>query len=481
VNCKLILLDEINCKLEGLDVTVRKKLLSKFSYELPYARHMPAVRLGRWNGKVAFFQLGGSTYTNLLPDILPELDKLGIDVEIEDRRNPPQDFQFQSVDKDSYSHICWPAGHVHAGMPIELRDYQVESINECLSNLQGILNLATGAGKTLITAVLSHKVEPYGRSVIIVPSKQLVEQTEEDYINLQLDVGVYYGDRKDIGKKHTICTWQSLSKLMKEGMDVIDAFLTDVVCVIGDECHGAKAEELKKLLTGPFGNAPIRWGLTGTIPKELFEFQALRISFGEVINRITASELQDKGVLANCHVQIKQTGEVKEYKVYSDELDYLLGDAHRLDWIAGVIEDCRVSGNVLVLVGRIDAGKELAKRVRDANFVSGAMKTTDRKEQYDEVRDATDKVIIATYGVAAVGINVPRIHYLILIEPGKSFVRVIQSIGRGLRKASDKDFVQIIDVTSYCKFSKRHLTKRKQFYKEAGYPYNVEKCNYPGM
>jgi len=89
-----------------------------------------------------------------------------------------------------------------------------------------------------------------------------------------------------------------------------------------------------------------------------------------------------------------------------------------------------------------------------------------------------NKIIIATYGVAAVGINIPRIFNLVLIEPGKSFVRVIQSIGRGIRKAEDKDSVQIWDITSSCKFAKRHLGQRKKFYKEANYPYNIEKINY---
>jgi superfamily II DNA or RNA helicase len=85
---------------------------------------------------------------------------------------------------------------------------------------------------------------------------------------------------------------------------------------------------------------------------------------------------------------------------------------------------------------------------------------------------------VATYGVAAVGINIPRIFNLVLIEPGKSFVRVIQSIGRGIRKAEDKDFVQIWDVTSTCKFAKRHITTRKKFYNEANYPFVVEKVDW---
>ena len=107
-----------------------------------------------------------------------------------------------------------------------------------------------------------------------------------------------------------------------------------------------------------------------------------------------------------------------------------------------------------------------------------AKHTSERKENYDEVSEAEGKVIVATYGVAAVGINIPRIFNLVLIEPGKSFVRVIQSIGRGIRKAQDTDHVQIWDITSSAKFSKRHLTERKKFYREAKYPFHIEKVDY---
>ena len=103
------------------------------------------------------------------------------------------------------------------------------------------------------------------------------------------------------------------------------------------------------------------------------------------------------------------------------------------------------------------------------------MKQQDRQDNYDDVSEMDNKVIVATYGVAAVGINIPRIFNLVMLEPGKSFVRVIQSIGRGIRKAKDKDHVQIWDITSNCKFSKRHLTTRKKFYKEANYPYTINK------
>jgi superfamily II DNA or RNA helicase len=246
-----------------------------------------------------------------------------------------------------------------------------------------------------------------------------------------------------------------------------------------DEVHMAKADALKTLLTGVMSRIPIRWGLTGTVPKEQFEFQSLHVSIGPVISRLAASELQEMGHLSNCHVNIVQLQDHVEYNNYQSELKYLLEESGRLDAMASVIARVNETGNTLVLVDRVAAGQELVKRLGDrAVFVSGATKAKDRKEEYDEVADVNDKIIVATYGVAAVGINIPRIFNLVLVEPGKSFVRVIQSIGRGIRKAEDKDFVQIWDLTSTCKFAKRHLTKRKQFYREAKYPFTQEKLEW---
>ena len=301
---------------------------------------------------------------------------------------------------------------------------------------------------------------------------------------MQQDVGVFFGDRKEFGRQHTICTWQSLNVLLKNtknsvGDITIHEFLEDVVCVIVDEVHMAKADALKTLLTGIMSRIPIRWGLTGTIPKEPFEFQALRCGLGPVINQLSASELQDRGVLAQCHVNVVQLVDHAEFANYQSELKFLLEEPGRLKTIARLIAQVNATGNTLVLVDRVAAGHALVDLLGDqAVFVSGATKAKDRQDEYDEVATSTGKIIVATYGVAAVGINLPRIFNLVLMEPGKSFVRVIQSIGRGIRKAEDKDHVQIWDITSTCKFAKRHLTKRKTFYKEANYPFTQEKLEW---
>ena len=481
--CKIIVKDEVNVKIEGLELAERKALMKKFEYEKPGARYLPSVRLGRWNGKISFFSLGGSSYVNLLPEILPLIDMAGYDIELEDLREYSTTFNFNQIAENTFSHCSWPKGHPKQGEPVLFRDYQLTVVNEFLANPQSIQEVATGAGKTLMTAALSYSIENYGRSIVIVPNKSLVVQTEADYINLGLDVGVYFGDRKEFGKTHTICTWQSLGNMLKntksgEAEVSIGEFIEGVVCVMVDEVHMAKADVLKELLTGVMSHIPIRWGLTGTIPKAVYEAQALYVSIGNLTNKLSASELQEKGVLAQCHVNIVQLKDEVEFTNYQSELKHLLEDTNRLDAIAELILKIKDSGNTLILVDRVNAGKELISRLPDSVFVSGDTKLTERKEEYDEIATSTNKIIVATYGVAAVGINIPRIFNLVLIEPGKSFVRVIQSIGRGIRKAEDKDFVQIWDITSSCKFAKRHLTQRKTFYKEANYPFDMEKLTY---
>jgi len=483
--CKLIIEDEVNIKLEGLEVDVRRKLANALKFEVPYAKYMPQYKLGRWDGKVAFFGIGGTGYVNHLDVVSDVLNKQGVEIiDIEDRRHPVQ-LDFTPVTETYWKDqgIVWPQGHPAEGEDIILRDYQVEAINNFISNPQSLQQIATGAGKTITTATLSHISEPYGRSIVIVPNKSLVEQTEEDYINCGLDVGVYFGDRKQLGKTHTICTWQSLNildKKHKDGSAVLSLaeFLEGVSTIIVDEVHQAKAEVLKNLLTRNLRNAPIRWGLTGTVPKEKFEFESIHASLGPVIGSISAKSLQDKGVLSQCHVNVVQLIDTVGHAGYQEELKYLVTNKARIEYIGKLLNSVSQTGNTLILVDRISAGEMLAEIIPDSTFISGSVKVKDRKETYDTIREGTNEVIIATYGVAAVGLNIPRIFNLVLIEPGKSFVRVIQSIGRGVRKAKDKDFVQIWDLTSTCKFAKRHLTQRKKFYKEAEYPFTIEKVDW---
>jgi superfamily II DNA or RNA helicase len=481
----LKILDEVNVKFEGLDVVTRRKMVDALKYYLPYARHLPAVKLGRWDGSMSFCDVGARSYLNLLDKLLPIVQEHGYEIEVDDLRSSEHEFVFDEVKEDSYSHIKWPAKHVKAGQPIMLMEHQLDVINSYLGNLHGINIAPTGAGKTIITAILSDKVEPYGRSIVIVPTKDLVTQTEDDYKNLGLDVGVFFGDRKEYLKTHTICTWQSLESLAKKSKSVdleidINAFFEGVVCVMVDEVHKAKADVLRRLLSTYLASAPIRWGLTGTMPEEEADQIAVLSCIGPMLGKIRTKELQDKGLLAQLHVnvwQLKDLGEAA-FDNYQTELKWLTTNQRRLKFLASKVIEISDSGNCLVLVDRIETGKMLQSLIPDSVFVSGQMKSKDRKAEYSEVQEVDGKVIIATYGVASTGINIVRIFNLFLFEAGKSFTRVIQSIGRGIRVAEDKDFLNVYDVCSNCKFSKRHLTKRKKFYTDSEYPFTISKVDY---
>ena len=178
-----------------------------------------------------------------------------------------------------------------------------------------------------------------------------------------------------------------------------------------------------------------RYGFTGTLSGTQTHKWVLEGLFGPSYKVTKTSELQAKGLLAKCQIEILQMWDYVDYKNYREEQTHLVTKQARIDYIGRMVEQMRQTGNTLVLVDRVKSGELLTEVIPESVFVRGATKADERKEHYDEVRISDDKVIVATYGVAAVGINLPRIFNLVLIEPGKSFVRVIQSIGRGMRKA----------------------------------------------
>jgi hypothetical protein len=167
---RLIIRDEVNIKIEGLELTERKTLSNKFKYDIPGARYLPAVRLGRWDGKIGFFQLSGSTYINLLPEILPYLEERGYDIQVQDLRDYSTQFEFAQVTEHSYADRAWPEKHPAAGQPILLRDYQVEIINRFLENPQCLQEVATGAGKCLAgntkLCISIDETTPFGQFLI---------------------------------------------------------------------------------------------------------------------------------------------------------------------------------------------------------------------------------------------------------------------------------------------------------------------------
>lgn len=480
--CKLTLMDEVNCRFEGLDPNTRMEMVKAVRQFLPYARNIPSVRMGRWNGAVDFMNMGGYTYFHLLHKLIPVLEKNNYDIEIIDQRIS-HNFNFDEIDENIFEDVTFGAGHHMEGQKIILREHQVNAVNACLKNEHGTLLASTSSGKTIICAALSKKVEEYGRSIIIVPNKDLVQQTYNDYALVGLDAGVFYGDKKELNHTHTITTWQSLNSLWKKTKkgDIelteqdVHEFIDNVVCVIVDELHTAAGEALSSVLSQVMKNIPIRWGLTGTIPKDAILQDKIRCNTGEIIYTISAKELQDKGILSTCNVNCMKLKSKLKFATYQEELKYLVTNKERMDYISQMISAIAETGNTLVLVDRLEAGEAICKALNIplSEFVRGETKKKDREASYGEIRWADNKILIATYGVASTGISISRLFNVVLIEPGKSFVRTIQSIGRGLRKAEDKDHVEIFDISGTNKYSAKHLRERVLYYKEVQYPYDI--------
>lgn len=478
--CKITILDEVNIKVDDIDTFTLSHLHKKLSFFDPTAKYLPSFKMRRWDGKISYFSLNGKSYYHILQEIISILDEFNYKISLKDERIK-RNFIFDEIDENFFKNqkIKWPKNHPMAGQDIILRDYQVEVINNFLSNKQAVQEVATGAGKTIITAALSKIVEKYGRTLVIVPSKSLVNQTYEDYTNVGLDVGVFFGERKDTENKHIIATWQSLESLRKkvnENKEYIENLTKNIVAIIVDECHVAKAPSLKKILGTMYSNIPIRWGLTATIPRQNHLFYAVKCLIGPVINHMSAHDLQNKGVLSSCDIHIIEIddGNVK-FDTYQEEKKYLLTNERRLKIIAELANEVSESGNTLVLVDFVKTAKKLGELTNNSHVVTGSDKLKEKQDKFNLIKEEDNIILIATYGVAAVGINLPKIHNIILVEAGKSIIRVIQSIGRGLRKTKEKNHVVIYDVCGSTERSKRHLSSRKRIYKDANYPFTHNK------
>lgn len=484
--CKIILKDEVNVEIKDLEPSTRRKLNEKFKLFVPSARFAPAYRYGKWDGKVSFFALNGSTYYQLLDEILEYLIEEGYQINDDTFQDDriPFEFDIKPI-TDSYLYdnfgAVWPEDHMLAGQPVMLRDYQVTAINKFIENPQAIEELCTSFGKTILTAVLSHITQPYGKSLVIVPNKDLVKQTYKDYENLGLDVGMYYGDIKEIGHTHTITTWQSLEVLRKnykqgkistDGVELSD-IIDGIITVIVDEVHGAKGTILQDLLNNELANVPFRWGVTGTLPKEKVDKMTIRVSLGNCVHKVKARELMDLGYLAECFIKVVQIQDYGEYSDYIEEKEYLLTDRDHLQWIAMLAEKVTLEkGATLILFNNIETGDILGDYLPDSYLVNGEVKSTTRDDIYAKANKNPNVIVRATYGCAAVGINIPNLRNIILIEGGKSNIRVIQSIGRGIRKATGKLTVDIYDICSTLKYSEKHMKERISLYKDAEYDYD---------
>ena len=479
------ILDEINVVVIGLRQEHYTHFYNAFGILTEGYIFKPAYKTGRWDGKARFFSKNGKTSINLLPYIIPDLKELGYKLKLMDMRSPANTVLPQ-IDNTYFSEFDDPDGN-----PYILGDHQVNGVNALTANGGGILLAGTGAGKSIAAAAL---VDLYNslnfRCLIIVPNKDLINQTSADIAVFSIPVGKYYGDVKEPNVQNVVSTWQSL----QNNPQLISMFQVIIV----DECHGVKGNVLKDMLLEYGNEALIRIGLTGTLPKPPAEAMSVKYVLGDVQYTVPAHELIDKGWLAKLNLRVCQLVEdltpewnyykekrpedaaktkYKQFKKdffpdYPSEKNYLQKTKTRLEFIANKIEnEVKASGNGFVLVNNIPFGKKLADAMENAYFVYGQDETEVRKKIYALFAENNDVIVVSTFQLASTGLNIKRIFNMFMIDAGKSFIQIIQSIGRGLRKAKDKNSVNVWDICSDLKFGQKHLKEREKYYNEQKYKF----------
>lgn len=461
MKCYLTVRDEVWCMFTGLSPTHIDSLWNAFGVHVDGYFFMPAYKLGRWDGKIRFFERTGKTYVRLLDKILPYIEKWGYEIELVDKRQaltPPDERASAKLFGDIE----------FGGKRFELRPYQADCINSAIDSGSGFIIAGTGAGKTSITAGISYIYARSGYKVItIVPSADLVAQTVAWYrLLMGDDIGIYSGDDKDINHPHVVATWQSL----QNNPSIMEFFNV----LIWDEAHGIKASVAQKLINDHGKHIAYRFGVTGTLPKPEADRMSLFSSIGPVLKEIPASWLIENGYLAKVQIEPVELNEVyidEEFPDYDSEKAFLGKSTARMEIIADlIISKCATHGNTLVLVNNIPFGKKLASLIKDSVFLYGESSSDLRKEHYDMFESRDDLIVIASSGIASTGISIDRVFCLMLVDAGKSFIKAIQSIGRGLRKGHDKEAVHVVDVHSKLKWARKHAKDRVKHYVEAGYP-----------
>ena len=358
----------------------------------------------------------------------------------------------------------------------------------------------TATHNTFITAILCDLYERVCglKIIVIVPNTDLIGQTAEELRSVDLVVGTYSGASKSLEENIIVSTWQALQNN--------PMIMSQFQAVIVDECHGTTGKVLQQILNTSGAHIPVRIGMTGTLPKEPADKMAIRVCLGEVLYEVGAHELIEKGWLAGLAIKMYclmenmtdkwmkfQQDNPEESKSmteaeftegylpdYEAETTYLKKQKTRTTFVADFVENIRQQekGNTFILVKSVPYGKALSKLIEGAVFVYGQDKTAVRKQIYNLFDTHDNIVVISTFQLASTGLNIKRIFNLVFVDAGKSFTKIIQAIGRGLRKARDKDFVNVYDFYSNLKYSKKHAATRKSFYREQKYNHTVKKVDY---
>ena len=481
---KISKVNEVYLELE-VDEDISRELSDYFTFEVPGAKFMPQYRNRMWDGKIRLFSpRNGRIYVGLLPYIKEYCSKKSIEYIIEkgveDDRN---------VIRESVRDFAESLRPKSRGKPIQFRDYQIDAIWHAIQSNRCLLLSPTASGKSLIIYTLVRYYHLMNlKTLILVPTTSLVEQMYADFIDYGWEDKhihrVYAGMDKGSKKPLVISTWQSIYKLHRP-------YFAQYGCIIGDEAHLFKAKSLTDIMAKS-GEVRYRFGLTGTLDGTQTHRLVLEGLFGQVKKIISTKELIDRGTLAKLSIDcivLKHTEEeckrVRYYR-YAEEINYLVSHPKRNKFIENLCKN--IKGNTLLLFQLVEKHgvllyNEIKTLDRKVFFVYGGTTTEARERVRAITEKEKDAIIVASYGTFSTGINIRAINNIVFASPSKSRIRVLQSIGRGLRQSEDKTKVKLFDVSdnisykSRQNFTYRHFLQRLNIYKEEQFKYEINRIN----
>jgi len=446
---------------------------------------MPQYRNRMWDGKIRLFSpRNGRIYVGLLPYIKEYCSKKSIEYIMEKGVENDRNVLRESV--RDFAESLRPKSR---GKPIQFRDYQIDAIWHAIQSDRCLLLSPTASGKSLIIYTLVRYYYLMNlKTLILVPTTSLVEQMYSDFIDYGWEDKhihrVYAGMDKGSKKPVVISTWQSIYKLHRP-------YFAQYGCIIGDEAHLFKAKSLTDIMAKS-GEVRYRFGLTGTLDGTQTHRLVLEGLFGQVKKIISTKELIDRGTLAELKIDcivLKHTEEeckrVRYYR-YAEEINYLVSHPKRNKFIENLCKN--IKGNTLLLFQLVEKHgvllyNEIKTLDRKVFFVYGGTTTETREKIRAITEKETNAIIVASYGTFSTGINIRAINNIVFASPSKSRIRVLQSIGRGLRQSDDKSRVKLFDVSdnisykSRPNFTYRHFTQRLNIYKEEQFNYDINRIN----
>ena len=440
---------------------------------------MPQFRNRMWDGKIRLFSpSSGEIYVGLLPYIKKFCDSNRISYTIE--KGIEND---RNVIRDVVRGFIKSLKPKSQGKSLEIRDYQIDAVHHAVARNRALLVSPTASGKSLIIYSLVRYYQLKGlKTLILVPTTSLVEQMYTDFEDYGWSSGtycqkIYQGYTTKINKDVVISTWQSIYKMPRKYFDQFG-------CVIGDEAHMFKAKSLTGIMT-KMHHCRYRFGLTGTLDGTQTHQLVLEGLFGAVEKVVTTKELIDKNTLADLKIKciILKHKNIREKMTYAEELEYIVTNEKRIDFVVNLLR--HLNGNTLCLFQLVEKhGKILNDKMKGSEnvyFVYGGIDTSEREEIRGLVEKHTKSTTIASYGTFSTGINIRNIHNIVLASPSKSKIRVLQSIGRGLRTSSNKDSVLVYDIADDISYNERrnftlnHFTERLAIYNEEQFDYDISK------